>query len=195
MDGGPSSTMTTLAYAGYDQPARAEFLRNVVGLSPDDVLSFSAEHYVMAPDDDYDAGMRDGAVAGTADYDADADTVRVASHQTDYDAGYSDGYVGGWWSRSYYVHATDIVGYTFCADNLCAACTVAAVAADPRYDGWALAPGVRMSAEDNLIQIAAAFGVNRDDESSFDSGDFPKVIFASMAEDSETCGNCGTELI
>ena len=192
----PAQSMTALASSGYDESARAEFLRNVVGVSHSDAADFSAESYVIAADDEYDAGTRAGAAAGAAAYDASADTVSTsAPDRTPFTDGYSDGFTGGYWVRAAYVHATDIVGYTFCADNLCPACTVAAVTSDSRYDGWALAPGVRMSAEDNLSEIAAAFGIKRDDESSYDSGDFPKVIFASMAEDDETCGNCGEELI
>lgn len=192
----PASTMTALARAGYDQAARAEFLRNVVGLSADDVTDFSAESYVIPADDDYEAGIRDGAVAAASDYDAGAETVRTSDpDRTDYADGYSDGYVSGYWSRAYWVSATDIVGYTFNADNLCPQCTIAAVTSDSRFEGWALASGIRMSVEDNLDEIATAYGIKRDAESSYDSGDFPKVIFASMVEDAETCGHCGDELI
>jgi hypothetical protein len=103
----PSSAMTVLAYAGYDESARAEFLRGVVGLPADDVTDFSAESYVMAPDDDYDAGTRDGAIAGAADYDAGADRSRPSNpDHTDYAYGYSDGYTGGWWSRAAFTEAT-----------------------------------------------------------------------------------------
>lgn len=189
----PSSAMTALANAGYDQSARAEFLRNVVKLSADDVADFSADSYVSAPDDEYAAGERAGAVAGAADYDNDTTTAKPADG-TDYADGYSDGYTGGFYSRSYWVHATDIVGYTFRADNRCAGCTIHAVYADPRFDGWRLADGVRMSVEANLDEIAAAFQINRADESSYDSDEFPKVIFASMVEGAETCGCCGEEL-
>jgi hypothetical protein len=193
----PTSAMTALATAGYGQPERAEFLRNIVGLSEDDVHDFSADSYVMPADDDYEAGVRDGATAGASDYDTDTDTVRVASHDSAYDDGYADGYVSGYYCRAYWVHAADIVGYTYSADIYCPDCIVAALPTGDGevFDGWKLADGVRMSVEDNLNEIAGAFGINRDDESSFDSGDFPKVIFASMAEDAETCGACGGDLI
>lgn len=61
-------------------------------------------------------------------------------------------------------------------------------------DGWTLM-GVVMSTEDNLAEIAHAFGIDRMNESSFDSGDFPKVIFASQVEDDEYCGKCDRSLI
>jgi hypothetical protein len=95
--------MTVLAYACYDQAARAEFLSNVVGLSADDVTDFSAESYVMAPDDDYDAGIHDGATAGASDYDAGADTARTSPRTT---PDYAYGYTGGWWSRAASTEAT-----------------------------------------------------------------------------------------
>jgi hypothetical protein len=51
-----------------------------------------------------------------------------------------------------------------------------------------------MRAEDLLDQCAGAMAIDREDEYSFDSGDFPKVIFASSVEDGECCGRCGNEL-
>lgn len=194
----PITAMTALADAGYDQSARAEFLRNVVRLSADDVTDFSGESYVMPAEDDYETGVRDGATAGASDYDTVADSTRTGNpNPTTYDDGYSDGYVAGYWSRLYWVHATDIIGYTFQADIYCPECIASALPTGDgeAFDGWKLADGVRKPAEDNLSEIAAAFGINRDDESSYDSDEFPKVIFASMAEDAETCGSCGGELI
>lgn len=92
--------------------------------------------------------------------------------------------------------ARDIVGYTFQADTYCPGCIIDQLPTGhgQLYDGWALAPGVRMHPEDNLTEIAYAFGIDRDDETTFDSGDFPKVIFSSQLEDTEHCGACGDEL-
>jgi hypothetical protein len=87
-----------------------------------------------------------------------------------------------------------IAGYRFQDAAYCPACIGRVVAADPRYDGWALAPGIFMGAEDDLSEIAAAFGINRGDESTFDSGDFPKVVLASRVPDGDTCRRCGREL-
>jgi hypothetical protein len=47
-----------------------------------------------------------------------------------------------------------------------------------------------MSTEDNLHEIAAAFGIDWTDEDSFDSSEFPKVIFDSQLESDEYCGRC-----
>jgi len=89
--------------------------------------------------------------------------------------------------------AWDIVGYTYACETLCPACTVAALPTGEgeTFDGWR--DMTNMSAEDNLTELAAAFGIDRMDEHSFDSGDFPKVIFSSSNED-ESCDHCGGEL-
>lgn len=86
-----------------------------------------------------------------------------------------------------------IVGYTFQAENYCPGCIVDQLPTGPGqpYDGWALAPGVSMPVEANLNEIAYAFGIDRGDETTFDSGDFPKVIFSSQLEDTEYCEACG----
>lgn len=92
--------------------------------------------------------------------------------------------------------AWNVVGYTYAAETLCPSCTLAKLPTGEgeAFDGWALAAGAPpMSVEDNLSEIAAAFGINRMDEGSFDSGEFPKVIFSSDSED-ETCDACGEEL-
>ena len=89
-----------------------------------------------------------------------------------------------------------IVGYTFRAETLCPDCTIKALPTGEgqAYDGWALAEGVHMSVEDNLNEIALAFGINRTDEHTFDSDDFPKVVFDVQLLDGETCDHCGREL-
>lgn len=94
-------------------------------------------------------------------------------------------------------HATDIVGYTFQADQFHPGCLTLPTGEGEKFDGWALAPGADpMTPEENLTEVALAFGIDRMDEGSFDSGDFPKVIFASQVEsDDERCGACGEPLI
>jgi hypothetical protein len=93
--------------------------------------------------------------------------------------------------------AYDIVGYTFNADQYCPACIteMLPVGEGEAYDGWRLASGVRMTTEGNLDEIAYAFGIDRMDESSYDSSEFPKVIFASQIEDDEYCGRCHNLLV
>lgn len=95
------------------------------------------------------------------------------------------------------MHATDICAYTFNADTYCPDCivTVLPTGHGQAYDGWALAPGADpMSTEDNLTEIALAFGINRDDEHTFDSDDFPKIVFCSDIQELSHCGRCGEAL-
>lgn len=89
-------------------------------------------------------------------------------------------------------HATDIAGYTFKTETYCRYCIIDALPTGPGqpYEGWKLAAGVSMPTEENLDEIAAAFQIDRDDESSFDSNDFPKVIFDSQAEETDVCSVC-----
>lgn len=98
--------------------------------------------------------------------------------------------------NTYFVKAWDIVGYTYQAETLCPGCTIDALPTGEgeAFDGWEDATG-RMSAEENLTELALAFGIDRQDESSYDSDDFPKVVFASSVEDEETCDRCGGPLI
>lgn len=92
-----------------------------------------------------------------------------------------------------FVKSYAIVAYQFQASLYCPGCIGDVLASDARYDGWKLAAGVRMDAESDLNEIAHAFGINRQDETSFDSSDFPKVVFADQV-DGETCEACGGEL-
>ena len=93
----------------------------------------------------------------------------------------------------YGTHATDIVGYTYQADNHCPGCmrdmaqSMAEQAGLPRGTQWG-------NTEQILAEVAKGKGINQEDERSFDSGDFPKVIFGSMVEDDERCGSCGETL-
>lgn len=97
-------------------------------------------------------------------------------------------------------HATDIVAYTYNADIYCPDCIIDVLPTGEgqAFDGWALAEGAApMAVEDNLSEIAVAFGIDRHDEKSFDSGDFPKVIFADSvwnSADREFCGQCHEEI-
>jgi hypothetical protein len=69
----------------------------------------------------------------------------------------------------------DIAGYTFNAENYCPADVVG------RMDGQCSVPAE--DAEAKLDYLAVMLGIDREDERSFDSGDFPKVIFADSAHD------------
>lgn len=85
-----------------------------------------------------------------------------------------------------------IVGYTFRAENLCPPCTIRSLPTGEgeAFDGWKDMSAPPVSAEENLDEIAVAFGIDRGNEWSFDSGDFPKVILSGMVEDDERCMSC-----
>jgi len=98
------------------------------------------------------------------------------------------------------MHATDIVAYTYRAETLCPGCTLDALNVPHSLRA-------EQSVESILEMLADAQGVNWQDAHSFDSDDFPKVVFADQIEDcgtegctpescgNATCDNCGEELI
>jgi len=92
--------------------------------------------------------------------------------------------------------SSDIIGYTFNAENFCPDCIIEVLPTGEgeAFDGWQLGAGVQMSTEDNLTEIAHAFQISRTAEHTFDSSEFPKVIFDSMIGDTEECACCGREL-
>lgn len=77
-----------------------------------------------------------------------------------------------------------IIGYTYQADTYCPGCIEGAYG-DNTYSA-------AMFPEEALDALAASAGIDRMDERSYDSEDFPKVVF--HAEDDETCADCGAEL-
>ena len=80
------------------------------------------------------------------------------------------------------MRATQIVGYTYQADTYTPEGIVEALIANRE-----LSPAARdMRVEDALDQAAEASAIDRQDESSFDSGDFPKVVFAYQMALDET---------
>lgn len=98
------------------------------------------------------------------------------------------------------MNASDIVGYTYRADNYCPRCVMDVVTPendeDGPYAGWRFGDGAKpQSVESDLDEIALAFGIDRMDECTYDSGEFPKVVFGYMVDSAypEQCGNCGEE--
>ena len=82
-----------------------------------------------------------------------------------------------------------ITGYVYRADIYCPTCIIETMVA-----GGEASPAARdMSVEDALDQIADANAIDRYDEWSFDTDDFPKVIF-SIDDDDCYCGRCGKRL-
>lgn len=87
-----------------------------------------------------------------------------------------------------------IAAYMFNAEIYCPDCIIAALptAEGEAFDGWGLAAGVVMSAEANLDELAHAFGFIRGEEYTYDSDDFPKVIFRGDIDPYSVwiCGGC-----
>lgn len=78
--------------------------------------------------------------------------------------------------------ATDIVGYTYRAENYMPANLIEVLIAN----GEASPAARDMNVEEVLNQIAGANAIDRMDEYSFDSSEFPKVIFDSqLTEDDD----------
>ncbi len=84
-------------------------------------------------------------------------------------------------------NAADIVAYTYKADIYCPGCIVTQVSHSP-------VAGLLESAEQALDVFAKLREIDRYDESTFDSDDFPKVVFASQLEEPEHCAACLTSL-
>lgn len=95
------------------------------------------------------------------------------------------------------MHATTITGYTYKADLHCPDCmrTMAAHAlAAPGEAAFMGRPTDGDTTEQFLDRWAAQEGINRGDETTFDSDDFPKVTFETGDASNELCGTCYTRL-
>ncbi len=93
-------------------------------------------------------------------------------------------------------HPTDIVGYQFHAEILCPKCTVQQLFND--IDKAVTFGGAvhldHEDYEDVLDRVARDwYGIDRTDESTFDTDVFPKVVFSDTETDG-VCGTCGEEL-
>ena len=76
-----------------------------------------------------------------------------------------------------------IVGYSYKASTFCPTHLIELMVQNGK-----LSPAARdMLEEDALDQLAEAEAVDREDEHSFDSDDFPKVILSVDLEDGESC--------
>lgn len=76
-----------------------------------------------------------------------------------------------------------VVAYIFQADLWCPVCVVGATGG-----------GSGVDAEGHLDRLASGRGVDRGDERTFDSDQFPKVVFGCQLEDGDRCGSCGEVL-
>ncbi len=87
----------------------------------------------------------------------------------------------------YFAPVTRIAGYDYQADRYCRMCIIPALGIPPVADH---------EVEAELDRLAAAIGVTRADESSFDLNDFPKVLFVgdSCQENHDRCCVCHEDL-
>lgn len=83
------------------------------------------------------------------------------------------------------------VGYTYRAAEYCPEHVVKAVLDHDGLEGH----GLSYIPEEALDLLARLGGINRQDEYTFDSDDFPKVIFGYQVEDADSCcETCGKPL-
>lgn len=87
------------------------------------------------------------------------------------------------------LHSSRITGYTFQAENYCPEHMIETLITQ----GMA-SPGARgMEPEEVLFQLQFSEGVDYEDETSYDSGVFPKAIWDGMP-DRGNCGTCNEDL-
>jgi hypothetical protein len=83
----------------------------------------------------------------------------------------------------------DIAAYQYKAANYCGQCVVEEVSEDRN-----MPIPHESSYRDDLAVFALILDIDWEDETSYDSGDFPKVVFADQIEETEHCSKCGEEL-
>lgn len=85
----------------------------------------------------------------------------------------------------------EVCGYSYKAAEYCPAHAVEAFLIHEGLEGH----GLSYIPEEALDLMARFRGINREDEYSFDSDDFPKAIFGYQAEDAGShCETCGLHL-
>ena len=100
--------------------------------------------------------------------------------------------------KTMFVKSTDIVGYAYRAEIWCHDCmTTYCLTLPGNSDRMKVA--ATPPTEDLLDELAAKYEVDRHDEYSFDSDDFPKVVFRYHLSDHvnegiDECHHCGWEL-
>ena len=81
-----------------------------------------------------------------------------------------------------------IAGYVYRAEMLCPSCTVKKLR--DGIAGYGPFEWDRADVEAVLDSVATANGIDRYDESTYDSDEFPKVVFGFQT-DGDTCDGCG----
>jgi hypothetical protein len=88
----------------------------------------------------------------------------------------------------------DITAYSFQASLVCPACIVGLISGGGDTEPVPVPPG--LTAEEGLTVLAAQRGIDRMSEHTFDSDQFPKIVFRDQLEDTfsglpERCEVCG----
>lgn len=100
---------------------------------------------------------------------------------------------------------TDIVGYTYKADFYCPKCIAEVFESNQGYTFYDDLDYFKLHGEQALDYAADVLGIIRDEEATFDSDKFPKVVFRNQVRglnpdcdpfckhnrDVERCENCG----
>jgi hypothetical protein len=89
-------------------------------------------------------------------------------------------------NRPPYRRSDGIAAYTYRADLHCPRCVIEVMIAT----GIASPAARDMPVEDVLDQCAAAMAIDSDDETSFDTDEFPKPCFVDSLDPADTCGTC-----
>lgn len=94
----------------------------------------------------------------------------------------------------------DLVAYTYQADLYCPRCILRAFHGSPTGKP----PIFGMTIEQHLDMVARMRGIDRSDETTFDSSEFPKPVFRSdvsspgslrgLDTEYDRCGSCGEVL-
>ena len=93
-------------------------------------------------------------------------------------------------SRLPYQRLDEIAAHLYRADLRCPTCTIEVMIA---YRDASTAAR-DMPVEDVLDQCAEAMAVDRHDETSYDSSEFPKVVLRIDLADDDHCGACRNQL-
>lgn len=86
--------------------------------------------------------------------------------------------------------STNVVGYAYQADTYCPHCIVTVM---PRRGLWSPPEAGNEGLDEMLSRASGSLGIDHFNESSYDSGEFPKVIFRDQAADDRCC-ECGDRL-
>lgn len=90
--------------------------------------------------------------------------------------------------------AWDIVAYTYRADTYCPGCIANQVTSHNSDISFLELDWAIFDPESWLDGAAKILGIDHCNEHTFDSDDFPKVVFSSMVEDVEYCAECHGEV-